>query len=124
MAKNGELVALVVLQSPAGPPRDTELTAATLARHLPEPAAIATVQTVLATAGFTVHQPVGISFSIEAGASVFQRYFGVTPVQSADGVWSAGDGAELPLDGLPAHARALVRAVVFEPPAELMGGDG
>ena len=116
------LVALVVMQSPAGRPLDTDLTAATLARHQPDPAAVATVQSVLAAAGFTVHQAVGISFSMEGPATLFQRYFGVLPVQSADGVWSTAGGAELPLDGLPAAERELVRAVVLEPPVELMGG--
>lgn len=124
MGESGELVALVILQSPAGPPPDTELTAAGLARHLPGSAAIAAVQSELAAAGFTVHQAVGISFSIQGPATVFQRYFGVTPVQAADGGWLAAGNAELPLDGLPDNERALVRAVVFEPPAELMGGDG
>ncbi|MHA7270322.1 hypothetical protein [Arthrobacter sp. HLT1-20] len=124
MGERGELVALVILQSPAGPPLDSELTAAGLARHLPGSAAVAAVQTELAAAGFAVHQAVGLSFSIEGLVSDFQRYFGVTPVQSTDGGWTAGGGTELPLDGLPDHERALVRAVVFEPPAELMGGDG
>lgn len=124
MADTDGLVALVVLQSPGGPPLDNELTAATLARHLPVSGAFAAVQTELAAAGFTVHQPVGISFSIEGPASIFQRYFGVTPVKSANGGWSAAGQAELPLDGLPDSERALVRAVVFEPPTELMGGDG
>lgn len=123
MNESGDLVALVVLQSPAGPPLDSDLTAATLARHLPEPAAIAAVQTELATAGFRLHQVAGISFSMEGPASLFQDYFGVAPVQAEDGVWTAAGGSELPLDGIPAAARALVRAVVFEPPAELMGGD-
>ena len=121
MSGRGEMVALVILKSPAGPPHDTELIAKTLARHLPEPAAIAAVQAELATGGFKVHQALGISFSIEGPPSLFRRYFGITPIQSADGVWSIGAGTELPLDGLPAQTRALVRAVVIEPPAELMG---
>lgn len=124
MGEGGEPVALVILKSPAGLPPDTELTAAGLARHLPGSAAISAVQTELAAAGFTVHEAVGISFSIEGPAADFQRYFGVTPVQSADGGWLAAGDAELPLDGLPENERALVRAVVFEPPAELMGGGG
>lgn len=123
MGGSGDLLALVVLQSPAGSPQDSDLTAATLARHLPEPAAIAAVQTELTSAGFKVHQAVGISFSIQGPASLFQDYFGVAPVQAADGVWTAAGGSELPLNSMPAPARALVRAVVFEPPAELMGGD-
>lgn len=123
MHGGGVMVALVVLRSPAGPPPDAELTAATLARHLPESATVTAVQTELATAGFLVHQGVGISFSIEGPAALFEGYFGVTAVRSEDGLWSASGGAELPLDALPARARDLVRAVVLEPPVELMGGD-
>ena len=123
MSEGGEPAALVVMQSPAGPPLDTDLAAATLARHLPETAATAAVQTELAAAGFRVHPAVGISFSIEGPASLFLGYFGVLPIQGADGVWSAPGGAELPLDAMPAPERATVRAVVFEPRTDLMGGD-
>lgn len=120
MTPQEEVVALVILQSPAGPPPDSALTAARLAAELPDAEAVAAVQAELSGAGFTVHPALGISFSIEGRVADFQRYFGVSPHQDAQGLWSVEGGMALPLDGIPERARELIREVVFESPMEPM----
>lgn len=119
MVNPGEPVALVVLRSPTGRPPDSELTAAELSRHLPLPQDVAAVGTELAAAGFEVGATVGIAFSIQGPAELFGQYFGV-PLLQHDGAWTTADGSELPLDGLPDQERHLVRAVVLEPPVDLL----
>jgi hypothetical protein len=119
MGDRGEPVALVVLQSPTGRPPDTELTAAELSRHLPVPSDVAAVRAALAGAGFDLGAAVGIAFSIQGPEDLFRRYFGV-PLLQHDGAWTTAGGSELPLDALPERERPLVRAVVLEPPVDLL----
>ena len=71
MSGRGEMVALVILKSPAGPPHDTELIAKTLARHLPEPAAIAAVQAELATGGLRSIRPWEFHFPLKGPPASF-----------------------------------------------------
>jgi len=120
MSDVGEPVALVLLHSPTGRPPDSGLTAAELHKHLPDPGVVTAVQAQLGAAGFDVGVAVGIAFSIQGSVDLFRQYFGVTPLQQDDGVWTTAAGNDLPLDALPDHERQLVRAVVFEPPVELM----
>jgi len=124
MSDAGEPVALVVLQSPTGRPSDSSLTAAELHKHLPDPGAVTAVRAKLAAAGFDVGAAVGIAFSIHGSVDLFRQYFGVTPLQQDDGVWTTAAGNELPLDALPDLERQVVRAVVFEPPVDLMDVSG
>jgi hypothetical protein len=119
MGNPGEPVALVVMQSPTGRPPDTELTAAELSRHVPFPRDATAVRTELAAAGFEVGAIVGIAFSIQGPEELFGQYFGV-PLLQRDGAWTTAGGSELPLDGLPDPERKLVRAVVLEPPVDLL----
>jgi len=120
MGDVGEPVALVILESPSGRPQDSGLTAAELQTHLPVPEVVSSVRANLAAAGFDLGAAVGIAFSIQGPVELFRQYFGATPVQQDDGVWTTAAGNELPLDALPDHERQSVRAVVFEPPVDLM----
>lgn len=77
-------------------------------------------------AGFEVHAPVGTSFSVAAGRSKFEEFFGVrlvvdeetllSPVTTEDG------GDELPLDAVPEDVRALLEGISLSRPPEIPGG--
>ncbi|MDQ3679243.1 MAG: hypothetical protein M3378_01615 [Actinomycetota bacterium] len=77
-------------------------------------------------AGFEVHAPIGMTFSIAASKSFFEEFFGqglvvdeerfFAPVTTTDG------GDQLPMNGLPEEIRGLVQAVFLPPPPELPEG--
>lgn len=111
--------AQVVLRSASGraPRGGDTISAATLARFLPAPDAVATVTQFFAAAGFDVGPAVGNSFSITAPATRFEQVFAVKPRRlPSGGLAGQGGGAELPLDVLPAPVRALIAAVAFPTP--------
>lgn len=80
-------------------------------------------------AGFETGEVVGISFSITAPLSRFERFFGIgLEVDEQGAVAAAGSpapagGLELPLDALPSSLAGRLVAVAFSPPAELYGGE-
>jgi hypothetical protein len=121
------LSAQVVL-GPAGGPQATEVTAATLADHAPDPEAARDVADHLRTAGFEVGDLTGISFSVTARRTRFEEVFGAPLAvgqETSGTVTSAttADGAlELPLDRLPADVRRSVTAVTFTAPPDFGPG--
>jgi hypothetical protein len=93
----------------AGPPRDL--------------ATIAKTKSYFTTAGFEVHAPLGMSFSIAAKRSHFEEYFGQKLAIDDEDLFGAvtteaGD-AVLPLDPIPDDIRPMIRAVSFPPPPDL-----
>lgn len=120
--------AQVVLHSPTGALRDHEVTAENIDRLAPAEDVVQRVRQALAEAGFEVGPAVGISFSISAEASRFERYF-ATPLRHHAGStrWFAGDDderLELPREALPAEIREAVRTVAFTPPPDFGPGGG
>ncbi len=93
----------------AGPPRDL--------------ATIARTKSYFTNAGFEVHAPLGMSFSIAAKRSHFEEYFGQKLAIDDEDLFGAvtteGGDAVLPLDPLPDDIRPMVRAVTFPPPPSL-----
>ncbi|MDQ3570232.1 MAG: hypothetical protein M3396_06345 [Actinomycetota bacterium] len=87
--------------------------------------AIARAKGYFEKAGFEVHAPIAMTFSIAATKSFFEEFFGqgllvdeerfFAPVTTTEG------GDQLPTDGLPDDIRDLVQAV-FLPPPELPEG--
>ena len=75
---------------------------------------------------FDIHAPIGMTFSIAARRSHFEKFFGqrlmvdeerfFAPVTTADG------GDQLPVDGLPEEIRDLVKSVSLPAPPELPEG--
>lgn len=127
MPSDPMLSAQVVL-GPAGGPQDTEVTAASLEDHAPDPDASRHVVDHLRAAGFDVGDVVGISFSVTARRSRFEEVFGtsLTVGQEASGTVThattvRGD-LELPLDQLPADVRCDVSAVTFSAPPDFGPG--
>ena len=93
----------------AGPPRDL--------------ANIAKTKSYFTNAGFEVHAPLGMSFSIAAKRSHFEDYFGQKLAIDEEDIFGAvtteGGDAVLPLDPIPDDIRPMVRAVSFPPPPDL-----
>lgn len=93
-------------------------------RSQQEVAAIAKAKAHFTQAGFEVHAPLGLSFSIGAKRSHFEGYFGDRLVMDEEGLFGAvtteRGGPELSLDSLPEDVRPLVDTVTF-PPAPDVG---
>lgn len=77
------------------------------------------------SAGFEVHAPMGISFSIGAKQSVFESFFGsritVDDTDLDRKVTTDGDSLELSLESLNEELRGLVKSVAFVPPPDFLG---
>ena len=96
----------VILRPESGPLAGRPpATAATVGRMSPPPGAADEIAGYLRGRGFDVLPGSGISFSVVAPRSVFEREFG-------------GLAGELPLDRLPPEVRDLVEAIVFTPPPD------
>ena len=111
----GDIVAMVVLAPASGRAITGEITAETLAQFAPDPGDAEHVAGVLAGAGFAVGPLVGISMSISGPRATFERVFGITVDDAAEGGWEAAGARELPV---PDALASRVRAITFEPPAE------
>jgi len=93
---------------------------------LPEESAMTQVKRYFEKAKFDIHAPIGMTFSIAARRSFFEQFFGqrlvideeqfFVPVTTEDG------GDQLPVEGLPAEIRALVKSISLPPPPELPPG--
>jgi hypothetical protein len=110
--KQDPLISAQVLLKPASGtmPRDVDITAENIGSLAPAPEAAAEVARALAGAGFEVGPVVGLSFSISARRSVFDRFFGIESAGATKGT--------IPLDRVPALARRHVAAVTFPPPPD------
>lgn len=79
----------------------------------------------LTTAGFEVHAPMGLKFSIGARQSVFESVFGASIVVD-DGdltrkVTVEGGSTELPLASLSDELKGLIAKVEFTAPPDFLG---
>ncbi len=92
----------------------------------PEESAMVQVKRYFEKSKFDIHAPIGMTFSIAARRSFFEQFFGqrlvideeqfFVPVTTEDG------GDQLPMEGLPAEIRALVKSISLPPPPELPPG--
>lgn len=84
--------------------------------------AVGLVKARFTSAGFEVHAPMGMSFSIGARRSLFESFFGTTVVVDDSQLMrkvTAEDGdLELPLTTLSEEVRGLVGSVAFFPPPD------
>jgi hypothetical protein len=106
---------------------DVPITAANVHEYAPSPEDVAVVRPAFEGFGFETGPLVGISFSITAPASVFERSFRTTLRVGTDGSVEAVQGQrslgpELPLASLPRSLSERLVAVTFSPPAELHAG--
>ena len=91
---------------------ESAITTETLGQYQPSPEAAERVRKRYARAGFEVGPLVGISFSITAPASAFEKVF-KTRIREA----GKGD-LELPKKALPRELAEDVAAVTFTPPPD------
>jgi hypothetical protein len=126
-----DVVAVVVLEPGSGRriTGDTRITAATVHDYAPDASDAEAVAEALASAGFEVGPLVGIAMSLAGPRSRFEDYFGTRVKDADDGGWLAVDQTgtatrEVPLAAVPPPLARRVRAVTFEPPAELVAGEG
>ena len=123
MATDPTVSAIVELQNTA-PPAGSDAASGGEAGGQPRNlATIARTKSYFTNAGFEVHAPLGMSFSIAAKRSHFEEYFG-KPLAIDDedllgAVTTEGGETTLPLDPIPDDIRPMVRAVSFPPPPEL-----
>ena len=105
---------------------ETMITSENISEYAPSADTVAQAFAVLAELGFQVGEMVGISLSITAPASTFEKVFGLRLSQGEDGGIKvvANDGAtgdEVPATNWPERLADLAMAVTFVPPPELFG---
>ncbi len=122
MATDPTVSAIVELQG-AAPPAGSDAGSAGASGPPRDLATIAKTKSYFTNAGFEVHAPLGMSFSIAAKRSHFEEYFGQKLAIDDEDLFGAvtteGGEAVLPLDPLPEDIRPMVRAVTFPPAPEL-----
>jgi subtilase family serine protease len=121
--KDPILSAEVVLKPQSGKPMENAaITAETVKAFAPSADAVREAQRYFADAGFNVGGLSGISFTISAPKSVFERAFGTKiehgPLRSAAVKGKAKAANELPLNRLRSSLRRHVSAVTFSPPMD------
>ena len=120
------LSAQIALRSASGKSFDnkTAITSENIADYLPSPDTVAAAQKAFAGAGFDVSNAVGISFSITAPASTFEKVFkinlrpdnrGGVKVTAAKG---RDESYELPVKALPEELAQYVAVATFSPPPD------
>jgi|SRR4051812_6909849 hypothetical protein len=101
---------------------DVAITVETLDRYRPSPQDVEAAREAFRAAGFEVGELVGISFSVTAPVSRFERFFAARLRVRPDGAVEVGSGGlELPLTALPPALAGRLVAVTFTPPADLHG---
>ena len=118
--------AAAVLQGGGAPPSPALSARGRAPADVPVPdegTAVSRTKAYFTKAGFEVHAPVGLTFSIAAPQSLFEEFFGQglavdderfgSPVTTADGA------DELSLERLPGQVRDMVERVFFPPPPDL-----
>jgi len=102
----------------------TAITSENIGDYLPAPETVDAARRGFEEAGFEVSNPVGMSFSITAPASTFEKAFKVKLVADDLGGIKITDRKggdqtyELPLESLPKELRQSVAAVTFSPPPD------
>jgi hypothetical protein len=120
-AKDPVLSAEVVFKPQSGKAlKGAAITAANVKEFAPAAEAVREGKRYFATAGFTVGEPSGISVTISAPKSVFERVFGAKIELGPDGsaVVKGKAGNELPLNRLAAPLQREVSAVTFGRPMD------
>lgn len=78
-------------------------------------------------AGFEVHAPIGLSFSIGANQSRFESFFGesllIDEERIGGSVTNEAGGRELPVERLPQAVRVLVADISLPPPSDFFDMD-
>ena len=122
--KPAVLSAEVVLVPQSGKPIEgAAITAENVRDYAPSPAGVTAAQSYFRKAGFTVGPLGGISFTISAPMSLFERAFGarfeIASDRSAKIKGGRGERARaLPLTHLPVPLRGFIHAVTFSPPLD------
>ena len=112
-----EQLSATVLLRPAAGGTHEGVTAATVERSLPDPAALDRAQRFFEAAGFDIGPAVGPSFSITAPRDLFERTFGTRLEHDETlGIKATGGGVELPLHVVPPELTDSLQAVTFTPP--------
>lgn len=121
----GALSAEIVLRPASGKTFDaqTAITSENIAEYLPSPDTAAEAQRAFTEAGFEVGEPAGMSFSITAPASTFEKVFKVKLVRTDRGgvkasVKGGAQSYELPITALPSELAKNVVAATFSPPPD------
>ena len=124
------LSAEVVLRPASGKAFDsrTAITSENIAEYLPSPDTVAAAQRAFTRAGFDVGNAVGMSFSITAPASTFEKVFKVKLARTDRGgvkarVQSGAQSYELPITALPRELAKNVVAATFSPPPDFGPGN-
>ena len=124
--------AQVIIRSQSGETirGDVPITASNIGRYSPAPDDVEKVQQAFRDAGFVVGNMVGVSFSITAPLSRFERFFR-TKLRVAERGEVALKGQDAPAGGLelspthlPRDAASRIAGVVFSPAADLHGEKG
>jgi hypothetical protein len=102
----------------------TAITSENIGDYLPAAETVEAARKGFEEAGFAVGNAVGMSFSITAPASTFEKVFKVKLVADDRGGIKVTDHKggdqtyELPVESLPAELRQFVAAVTFSPPPD------
>jgi hypothetical protein len=102
-----------------------EITSENIRDYAPPAEAAALARETFEADGFDVGPLVGISFSIAAPVSTFERVFEASIAVEAGRVSvtrGKGSSLELPLDALPEPLRNVIEAVTFERPLDFGPG--
>ncbi len=117
--------AQVILHPASGKPIDgqSNITAVNIKDYTPSPETIAAAKTAFTGVGFEVGEFVGISFSITAPVSVFEKMFKTRLRQDQQvGIQAVrvdGSGShELPLEALSVSMTDLITSVTFTRPPD------
>jgi hypothetical protein len=125
LSKEQVVSAQVLLRAASGKPitGDTVITSDNIKDFAPAAEAVARASAAFAAARFEIGPAVGISFSITAPISTFEKVFKtqlrLAPGGGVEAIKADGSGSyELPLNALAAGLANLVTAVTFTPPPD------
>ena len=124
------LSAEIILRPASGKAFDsqTAITSENIAEYLPSPDTVAAAQRAFNRAGFDVGNAVGMSFSITAPASTFEKVFKVKLARTERGgvkarIQGGAQSYELPITALPSELAKDVVAATFSPPPDFGPGN-
>jgi len=102
----------------------TRITSENIGDYLPAQETVDATRKGFLAAGFEVGNVVGMSYSITASASVFEKVFKIKLVSDNHGGIKVSDGKggdqtyELPVKSLPTELRESIAAATFSPPPD------
>lgn len=123
----GEAAAILEGSSPSEPASSSRAVSAADVAVPTQGGAVARSKAYFTKAGFEVHAPLGVLFSIGNRKSRFETFFGQTLVideEQLGGPITTGAGSsQLPLEPLPEEIRELVESIVLPSPPDFgLGG--